>query len=322
MNQNNFKPNESEKKSEPSAEIKSSAKTENKSGVESQNQSQTDQKHQQSRNQQGQRPQRNQQNYNNNHNQNNNNQPRRNHPNQQQNGNRSQAANRPNNQSKNRNQPQNNNPQNNNRPNRQSQNQNYQGNSQQNNYQNNNRNFNNSQNGHRHPQTNNHPNNQSRNRNNHNNQRGHLPPSRMTPSKITERYDLLLEDHIKARRNYFYYFYSTDEKLRTKCHEQFDKTLLELRNFESSLRESWQQEALSRRSNPYPLDLDHSTKHQLPQIEEKVDPKIQFEDIHFASVTKINFKDDQEESLGSIEDYLQYKNSKGTLPKKKGKVRE
>jgi hypothetical protein len=153
----------------------------------------------------------------------------------------------------------------------------------------------------------------SRNRNYNRNRRYRRASNRtLNSSQVLLKYDNLLDQHLKSRRRYFEYFNRVDDYQRRKLELQFFTTIEHLRRFEASL-EDWQKDYLKRKTDKYRLDLTYSTNHELSPVAEPVPTAGDFPDPHFtASMTKAweEYANDSEESTGSMDDYIQYKNSK------------
>ena len=101
-----------------------------------------------------------------------------------------------------------------------------------------------------------------------------------------------------------------DYPQQLKLEKQFFASIEHLRKFEASL-EDWQKEYLKKKTEKYRLDLTYSSNHELPPIAEKVDETGEYPDPHFTANQRRAFeeyKDDTEESIGTIDDYLKYKN--------------
>lgn len=124
---------------------------------------------------------------------------------------------------------------------------------------------------------------------------------------VYAQYDALLDEHLAARKRYFEYFNRVDDRQRKKMEDQFFHSIEKLRNFENSLR-PWQKEFLVKKVDRYSLDLTYSSNHELP-IEGKSEVEGPFSDPHFLKSQELrpSYKDDKEETLGTIEDYKKLK---------------
>lgn len=134
----------------------------------------------------------------------------------------------------------------------------------------------------------------------------------LTSNQVLVKYDNLLEQHLVTRKKYFEYFNRVDERQLKKLEKNFFDSIEHLRRFEESL-ESWQREALEKRKTErYKLDLTYSqNRGWIPEEMTKIEvAPTEIEDPHFKESQKFAFeeyKDDTEESVGSIDDYLKLK---------------
>jgi hypothetical protein len=134
----------------------------------------------------------------------------------------------------------------------------------------------------------------------------------LTTNQVLIKYDNLLEQHLITRRKYYEYFNRVDERQLYRLEKNFFDSIEHLRRFEAGL-EPWQREALEKRKTErYRLDLTYSHNrgidpNEAANIEISAD---EIEDPHFTESQKEAFeqyKEDDEESEGSIEDYLKLK---------------
>lgn len=134
----------------------------------------------------------------------------------------------------------------------------------------------------------------------------------LTTNQVLVKYDNLLEQHLITRRKYYEYFNRVDDRQLRKLEKNFYDSIEHLRRFEASL-EPWQREALEKRKTErYKLDLTYSNNRGWdPEEVAKQDfQPDENEDPHFKDSQKEAFdeyKEDDEESEGSYEDYLKYK---------------
>lgn len=125
----------------------------------------------------------------------------------------------------------------------------------------------------------------------------------MSSEKIFTRYNYLLELHNIARRKYYENSYQTNERIINKLSNNYNQTLLDVKNFVDSLTES-QKKALNNRLNLYPEDTTYSENHNLSQSGDKPLEDYQITDPHFLNTQKeADFSSDTEESVGNIDDY-------------------
>ncbi len=133
------------------------------------------------------------------------------------------------------------------------------------------------------------------------------PGVQNSAEKVVVRYDQLQEAHIQARKKYYDFYYRADPQQLDKFERSFDRTLVELREFESRLGPQDYQILKSKRDN-YHLDLTYSTNHQLDPEKYPMDSDLKIEDPHtLESQIKCDFSNDKEESYGNADDYKKYK---------------
>jgi hypothetical protein len=154
---------------------------------------------------------------------------------------------------------------------------------------------------------------QHQNQNSNQNQnRSRRPNGRvLTSNQVLVKYDNLLEQHLITRKKYYEYFNRVDERQLYRLEKNFYDSIEHLRRFEDTL-EPWQRETLEKRKTErYRLDLTYSGNHELDPgpgpIEVAPD---EIEDPHFKESQKeayVEYKEDDEESMGTYEDYLKLK---------------
>lgn len=164
------------------------------------------------------------------------------------------------------------------------------------------------------PQGQNQGNNQRRRRPQHN--RGPRPggPAReqqqqgFNLDRVYEKYLNLLDQHLIARRKYHDLYYRAEPAQKAKLERNFYNTLGEVREFENRLAPDVR-ELFEKRNNGYQNDRIYTTNHELPIEGDKVPEDLIPEDPHLLqSQVNCDFSNDTEESIGTAEDYLRYKN--------------
>lgn len=134
----------------------------------------------------------------------------------------------------------------------------------------------------------------------------------LTTNQVLVKYDNLLEQHLITRKKYYEYFNRVDDRQLYRLEKNFSDSIEHLRRFEANL-EPWQREALeNRKTERYRIDATYSLNRgwdplALQPIE--VTPE-EIEDPHFKDSQKeafVEYKEDDEESMGSYDDYLKYK---------------
>jgi hypothetical protein len=128
----------------------------------------------------------------------------------------------------------------------------------------------------------------------------------LSPTRVLQKYDNLLDQHLVARKKYYEMFGRTEGEQRKKLERVFFKSIEELRNFELGL-EDWQKKTLEQKTEMYPKDTFISSTYGEKPIE--VAHTGEFEDPHFLPTQRqAHYEGDTEESIGTIEDYKKYKN--------------
>lgn len=132
-------------------------------------------------------------------------------------------------------------------------------------------------------------------------------PKSLSPIRILQKYDNLMDQHIVARKKYYEMHGRIAGKQLEKVEANFERTLRELRAFEASLKD-WQKEVLEQKVNMYPEDRHYSSVNNISPDGERVPFSGEFEDPHLLPTQKSEqWQNDTEESIGSMEDYYQYK---------------
>lgn len=138
---------------------------------------------------------------------------------------------------------------------------------------------------------------------------------------VFERYEQLRTEHMAARKKYFEMFGTPDNNLKRKLENTFNKTIEALANYEKTLQPV-QREALLKKIELYDFDLTYSNNRELIKPDETIKPSFglypglsdtppeaPFADPHYlqTQINRASFKEDTEESVGSIEDYKKLK---------------
>lgn len=140
-------------------------------------------------------------------------------------------------------------------------------------------------------------------RNNSRNRR----PKTLTPARILQKYENLLEQHLIARKKFYEMHGRITGKQLEKVEFNYNKTMKALYEYENTLPKEWQKEVLQNKLELYPQDRQFSTTHELEPVGELEEVPEDF-DIHLLP-TQVNhdWSNDTEESSGTIEDYKAYK---------------
>lgn len=148
--------------------------------------------------------------------------------------------------------------------------------------------------------------NQNQPRDNNNNQPN--GPQGLNVERIYEKYLNLLDQHLIARRKYHDLFYRADPAQKNKLERNFYNTLNDIRDFEARLAPE-ARVLFEKRNNGLAQDNIYTSNHELPLVGDTPPPATEWADPHFLqSQQAVNFVEDKEESVGSAEDYLKYKN--------------
>ncbi len=126
-------------------------------------------------------------------------------------------------------------------------------------------------------------------------------------NSIFTKYDNLLENYLRLRTKYFEYFYKDRSKQRTKVCDNYNKALEQLQNFTKQLSEYQLEKFRSR--GFFKLDHTYSANHDIDPELTSVELSDKPNDPHYTQLQQEqeSFKNDIEESSGSIEDYNSYK---------------
>lgn len=152
-------------------------------------------------------------------------------------------------------------------------------------------------------QNNGNKNNNKRRRNN--NRRG--GPKLSGFEKVERGYLNLLEKHLESRKKYYDLFHRADPRQLAKLEKNFYRSLDELREYEEGIKPEYKEE-FETKFNGLKLDTTYSENHDLPVESEAVPTEGNFDDPHYLPTQKDHeFKGDEEETVGSIEDYYRYK---------------
>jgi hypothetical protein len=133
-------------------------------------------------------------------------------------------------------------------------------------------------------------------------------PTGINIERIYEKYLNLLDQHLIARRKYHDLFYRADPGQKNKLERNFYNTLNDIRDFESKLAPE-ARELFEKRNNGLSPDNIYTTNHEIPVTGENPPPETEWADPHFTySQQQADYAGDKEESAGSLDDYLKYKN--------------
>ena len=124
---------------------------------------------------------------------------------------------------------------------------------------------------------------------------------------IFKKYDNLLENYLRLRAKYFDYFFRAASKQKSKVTENYRNALAQLRKFEQQLtdyqKEKFQQRGYFKPDHTY--CENHNLDPDLTSVELDESPI----DPHICTIQKErpSYQDDNQESIGTMDDYKAYK---------------
>ena len=126
--------------------------------------------------------------------------------------------------------------------------------------------------------------------------------------RVYEKYLNLLDQHLIARRKYHDLFYRADPAQKNKLERNFYNTLNDIREFENRLAPDVR-DLFEKRNNGLQPDRTYTSNRDMPVEGDEVPADLPPADPHYLqSQRQASYKDDVEESVGTPEDYLRYKN--------------
>ncbi len=126
--------------------------------------------------------------------------------------------------------------------------------------------------------------------------------------RIYEKYLNLLDQHLIARRKYHDLFFRADPAQKNKLERSFYNTLKDVRDFEDKLTPDLR-EQFEKRNNGLKTDNIYTTNHEIGLEGDTPPAQSEWHDPHFLQSQKVaDYSDDKEESVGTADDYLKYKN--------------
>ncbi len=151
--------------------------------------------------------------------------------------------------------------------------------------------------------------NDPRNRNNNNrNRNNNRPHHQKDGPNFLRKYDHLFTQYIQCRKKFFDLFFRADRNQSRKLENNYMNAITALRDFERRLPEH-QKEALQRKYSYGKEDLTYSSSFDGHEMQKQKIEVGNIQDPHITE-TQINltsYKDDTEESVGTVEDYNNYK---------------
>jgi hypothetical protein len=126
--------------------------------------------------------------------------------------------------------------------------------------------------------------------------------------RIYEKYLNLLDQHIIARRKYHDLFYRADYNQKNKLEKNFYNTLNDIRDFENKLAPDVRA-MFEKRNNGLQYDRTYTSNHEISIDGDPVPNDLPPAEPHYLqSQIAADYSGDCEESIGTAEDYLKYKN--------------
>ncbi|HLE11746.1 MAG: hypothetical protein A2504_15390 [Bdellovibrionales bacterium RIFOXYD12_FULL_39_22] len=126
---------------------------------------------------------------------------------------------------------------------------------------------------------------------------------------LARKYDFLLEQHINARKKFFEMYFRADKAQKIKLEKHLQSAREQLYNFDKEINYSTKK-LLDKRNGAHPF-IDTYAKEHGQVISHFSEDSLaeRFTDPHRLPTQKNGtFKDDTEESVGTLEDYKKVKN--------------
>lgn len=136
---------------------------------------------------------------------------------------------------------------------------------------------------------------------------------------IYDRYYQLVQDYVNARKKYYEFYYRADDNQMRKIEDQYHRSIFALRDFEKGLEE-WKKEFLLKKVDMFKFDTTYSENRKyvegpqkghyglLPiQVENPGEGPFENPHVLQTQIQRQSYKDDTEESVGTIEDYKRLK---------------
>jgi len=128
-------------------------------------------------------------------------------------------------------------------------------------------------------------------------------------SGLFKKYENLFEQYLQTRRKYHDFYHRTNNNQQLKKNEDnYYRSLKQLRDFEESLTE-WQRLKFKEHLSIYKEELTYENAHGVDGNHDEIPQDGQFEDPHL-TITQVESQDyvsDEEESVGTMEDYNRLK---------------
>ena len=145
------------------------------------------------------------------------------------------------------------------------------------------------------------------NRRRRSNNRRRRPQRNLTPEEqFLRKYETFRKRHDDSRAEYFSLYHRVNDHKRRQLELKFFKAVEELREFEDGLTEEQNKLLDQYKFHNYKLDNTYSTNHEVSEYS-TYDGTIEDSMMLESQRKRESFKEDTEESVGSLEDYKNYK---------------
>lgn len=154
------------------------------------------------------------------------------------------------------------------------------------------------------------PNKNNKNRNKNNWNKGNNRSRSNKPGNFIVKYQNILEQYLSVRKKYFELFFRADPKQKAKLERNYYNELKKLNDFEARLNDK-QKEELKLHTTGKSLDTKYSVNHEseMESYGTSIEDSAISDPHYLESQQSPDWKSDQEESTGSLEDYQNYKDS-------------
>ncbi len=135
-------------------------------------------------------------------------------------------------------------------------------------------------------------------------------PEPLKAGNIFNAYFVVLKKYLRSRNKFFNAFREKVDRRSRGAQNDYQRNLNALRKFQRGLK-NWQKEELNNHLNALPLDSEYSTNNPDAETVSERPEKVSFFSFHEkpSQVQRDSYKQDTDESTGSMEDYQSYKES-------------
>jgi len=128
----------------------------------------------------------------------------------------------------------------------------------------------------------------------------------LNDTSFLQKYDSLFAEYLDARKKYFEH---SNRYQNSKTEKRYYEVLSNIRKWESSLA-PWQRDIIEKKNNPYKLDSHYSKTHIDEQTLKSLSGDSRIHILRTQEIALANYREDFEESSGTIKDYLKYRSEK------------